>query len=129
MVGHHHPTKPDGLVDFVTSLSNPVHLAEKVDFMGERVTVELARGTPHGRDKERWGFVCNCQKGSQFTMGICSVKHHFQKPRLLQMGLYVFIGGATLHEEVVAVEAAAGITGDKPPPAKSELSYVLLLKG
>ena len=26
----------------------------KVDFMGERVTVELARGTPHGRDKERW---------------------------------------------------------------------------
>jgi len=26
-----------------------------VDFMGERVTVELARGTPHGRDKERWG--------------------------------------------------------------------------
>ena len=25
----------------------------KVDFMGERVTVELARGTPHGRDKER----------------------------------------------------------------------------
>merc|ERR1712012_1526414 len=26
-----------------------------VDFMGERVTVELARGTPHGREKERWG--------------------------------------------------------------------------
>jgi len=26
-----------------------------VDFMGERVTVELAKGTPHGRDKERWG--------------------------------------------------------------------------
>ena len=62
MVGHHHPTKPDGLVDFVTSLLNPVHLTVKVDFMGERVTVELARGTPHGRDKERWGFVCNCQK-------------------------------------------------------------------
>ena len=28
-------------------------LSEKVDFMGERVTVELARGTPHGRDKDR----------------------------------------------------------------------------
>lgn len=26
-----------------------------VDFMGEKVTIELARGTPHGRDKERWG--------------------------------------------------------------------------
>jgi len=25
------------------------------DFLGERVTVELARGTPHGRDRERWG--------------------------------------------------------------------------
>merc|ERR1712142_1374421 len=25
------------------------------EFMGERVTVELARGTPHGRDKDRWG--------------------------------------------------------------------------
>eukprot|EP00096_Caligus_rogercresseyi_P014187 TRINITY_DN66_c0_g1_i7.p1 TRINITY_DN66_c0_g1~~TRINITY_DN66_c0_g1_i7.p1 ORF type:complete len:136 (-),score=19.47 TRINITY_DN66_c0_g1_i7:866-1273(-) len=25
------------------------------EFMGERVTVELARGTPHGRDRERWG--------------------------------------------------------------------------
>ena len=23
--------------------------------MGEIVTVEVARGTPHGRDKERWG--------------------------------------------------------------------------
>ena len=25
------------------------------EFMGERVTVEIARGTPHGRDRERWG--------------------------------------------------------------------------
>merc|ERR1719394_217096 len=25
------------------------------EFMGERVTVEHARGTPHGRDKDRWG--------------------------------------------------------------------------
>ena len=24
-----------------------------VDFMGERVTCELAKGTPHGRDKDR----------------------------------------------------------------------------
>ena len=30
-----------------------IKLYLKVDFMGERVTVELARGTPHGRDKER----------------------------------------------------------------------------
>eukprot|EP00088_Acartia_fossae_P065164 TRINITY_DN802_c0_g1_i1.p1 TRINITY_DN802_c0_g1~~TRINITY_DN802_c0_g1_i1.p1 ORF type:complete len:284 (+),score=59.42 TRINITY_DN802_c0_g1_i1:49-900(+) len=28
----------------------------KKEFMGEIVTVELARGTPHGRDKERWGY-------------------------------------------------------------------------
>jgi len=27
----------------------------KKEFMGEIVTVEVARGTPHGRDKERWG--------------------------------------------------------------------------
>jgi len=26
------------------------------DFMGERITIELARGTPHGRDKEKWGY-------------------------------------------------------------------------
>ncbi len=25
------------------------------DLMGDRVTVEIARGTPHGRDRERWG--------------------------------------------------------------------------
>ena len=25
-----------------------------VDFMGDRVTVERAKGTPHGRDRERW---------------------------------------------------------------------------
>jgi len=25
------------------------------DFLGERVTCELAKGTPHGRDKDRWG--------------------------------------------------------------------------
>ena len=25
------------------------------DFLGERVTLELAKGTPHGRDKDRWG--------------------------------------------------------------------------
>ena len=25
------------------------------EFMGERVSVEMARGTPHGRDRERWG--------------------------------------------------------------------------
>ena len=25
------------------------------DFMGDRVTVEVAKGTPHGRDKDRWG--------------------------------------------------------------------------
>ncbi len=25
------------------------------DFLGDRVTVEIARGTPHGRDKDRWG--------------------------------------------------------------------------
>ena len=25
------------------------------ELMGERVTVEIARGTPHGRDRERWG--------------------------------------------------------------------------
>lgn len=28
----------------------------KKEFMGEIVTVELAKGTPHGRDKERWGY-------------------------------------------------------------------------
>ena len=53
----------------------------------------------------------------------------FRNQDYYKWAFYVFIGGATLHEEVVAVEAAAGITGDKPPPAKSELSYVLLLKG
>jgi len=26
------------------------------DLMGERITIELARGTPHGRDKEKWGY-------------------------------------------------------------------------
>lgn len=25
------------------------------DFLGDRVTCELAKGTPHGRDKDRWG--------------------------------------------------------------------------
>ena len=25
------------------------------DFLGERVTCEHAKGTPHGRDKDRWG--------------------------------------------------------------------------
>jgi len=25
------------------------------DFLGDRVTVEVAKGTPHGRDKDRWG--------------------------------------------------------------------------
>jgi len=25
------------------------------EFMGERVSVEIARGTPHGRDRDRWG--------------------------------------------------------------------------
>ena len=25
------------------------------DFLGERVTLELAKGTPRGRDKDRWG--------------------------------------------------------------------------
>ena len=25
------------------------------EFLGERVSVEMARGTPHGRDRERWG--------------------------------------------------------------------------
>jgi len=25
------------------------------EFMGERISVEIARGTPHGRDRERWG--------------------------------------------------------------------------
>jgi len=28
----------------------------KKEFQGEIVTVEVARGTPHGRDKERWGY-------------------------------------------------------------------------
>jgi len=32
-----------------------VYDLHKKEFMGEIVTVELARGTPHGRDKERWG--------------------------------------------------------------------------
>ena len=53
----------------------------------------------------------------------------FRNQDYYNWAFYVFIGGATLHEEVVAVEAAAGITGDKPPPAQSELSYVLLFKG
>ena len=26
------------------------------EFMGSKVSVEIARGTPHGRDKERWGY-------------------------------------------------------------------------
>jgi len=25
------------------------------DLLGERVSVEIARGTPHGRDREKWG--------------------------------------------------------------------------
>ena len=25
------------------------------DLLGDRVTVEIARGTPHGRDREKWG--------------------------------------------------------------------------
>ena len=25
------------------------------DLMGDRVSVEIAKGTPHGRDKDRWG--------------------------------------------------------------------------
>lgn len=25
------------------------------EFMGEKVSVEMARGTPHGKDRERWG--------------------------------------------------------------------------
>jgi len=28
----------------------------KKELMGEVVTVEMARGTPHGRDKDRWGY-------------------------------------------------------------------------
>jgi len=32
-----------------------VYDLHKKEFMGEMVSVEIARGTPHGRDKERWG--------------------------------------------------------------------------
>ena len=27
------------------------------DLLGDRVNVEIARGTPHGRDREKWGFT------------------------------------------------------------------------
>jgi len=41
--------------DDIRDAEDAVYDLHGVDFMGERVTVELARGTPHGRDKERWG--------------------------------------------------------------------------
>lgn len=45
-------------VDFddVKDAEDAVYYLHKKEFMGEIVSVEIARGTPHGRDKERWGY-------------------------------------------------------------------------
>ena len=61
----------------------------KVDFMGERVTVELARGTPHGRDKERWD--------RRLMPG------NFCKQT------FFLLGGATLLEVAVAIAVGAAV--------------------
>ena len=51
-------------IDVTTMQHSNIHFRDADDavydlngkeFMGERVTVEIARGTPHGRDRERWG--------------------------------------------------------------------------
>lgn len=34
------------------------------EFMGERVSVEIAKGTPHGRDRDRWGTGSSSRRGS-----------------------------------------------------------------
>ncbi len=33
------------------------------DLMGDRVNVEIARGTPHGRDREKWGTGSGGDRG------------------------------------------------------------------
>ena len=40
------------------------------EFMGSKVSVEIARGTPHGRDKERWGYGSGRDRRRDRTPGI-----------------------------------------------------------
>ena len=39
------------------------------EFMGSKVSVEIARGTPHGRDKERWGYGSGRERRRDRTPG------------------------------------------------------------
>ena len=39
------------------------------EFMGSKVSVEIARGTPHGRDKERWGYGSGRERRRHRTPG------------------------------------------------------------
>ena len=40
------------------------------EFMGSKVSVEIARGTPHGRDKDRWGYDSGRDRRRDRTPGI-----------------------------------------------------------
>ena len=40
---------------FCRDADDACHDLNGKEFMGERISVEIARGTPHGRDRERWG--------------------------------------------------------------------------
>ena len=40
------------------------------EFMGSKVSVEIARGTPHGRDKERWGYGPGRDRRRERTPGM-----------------------------------------------------------
>ena len=40
---------------FYRDADDACHDLNGKEFMGERVSVEIAKGTPHGRDRDRWG--------------------------------------------------------------------------
>ena len=40
---------------FSRDADDAVYECNGKDLMGDRVSVEIAKGTPHGRDKDRWG--------------------------------------------------------------------------
>jgi len=54
------------------------------EFMGSKVSVEIARGTPHGRDKERWGYGSGRERRRDRTPDRRYSRENKQKPVWLE---------------------------------------------